>query len=239
MNISPHLFLLFLLSLIVSANSQADLDQPWKVPSNAIVIDPYEGNSIEWDKLAADNRVVAIIHRATVGARKDKKYLERKAEGVKRGYKWGSYHLGLPGDPIKQADDYLAFVNPGEDEVVALDIESLDPAKAMSLADAVRFINRIKEKVGLYPLLYCNHAVATEISTKYGKDATFSNTPLWYARFKSNVRDFPKGTWTTYTIWQFSSEINCAPANETSCLYRVPGTKRTWTSTSSTAPLRN
>jgi GH25 family lysozyme M1 (1,4-beta-N-acetylmuramidase) len=30
---------------------------------------------------------------------------------------------------------------------------------------------------------------------------------LWYARFKPDVKDFPKGIWPTYALWQFSSEI--------------------------------
>ena len=28
--------------------------------------------------------------------------------------------------------------------------------------------------------------------------------------------------WSDYTLWQFSSEINCSPTK--TCLYRVPGT---------------
>jgi GH25 family lysozyme M1 (1,4-beta-N-acetylmuramidase) len=63
---------------------------------------PVEGNDIDWDKLATDKRVVAIIHRATIGDRVDKKYADRKIEAKKRGYKWGAYHFGKPGDPIKQ-----------------------------------------------------------------------------------------------------------------------------------------
>ena len=53
----------------------------------------------------------------------------------------------------------------------------------------------------------------------------FSKTLLWYARFKPVVSDFPKGTWGSYTLWQFSSEINCARDNRASCLYTVPGTE--------------
>lgn len=204
---------------------QSEFDRPWKDRTKAIVIDPFQGNSINWDELGRAKRVAGIIHRATIGSRKDTKYLERKAEALKRGYKWGSYHLGKPGDPITQADDYLNFVGAGSDEVVALDIESLDPATDMSLDNAVIFTKRIKEKLGRYPLIYCNNTVAAEINRKYGHDDTFSNSPLWYARFKARVTDFPAGTWKTYTLWQFSSELNCSSVEESLCLDRVPGTK--------------
>ena len=97
--------------------------------------------------------------------------------------KWGSYHLGKPGDPVKQADFYLATAKPAADEVMALDIESLDPARDMSLANARRFIRRIKAKTGRYPMFYANHAVTKAVSDKFGRDDVFSKTHLWYARF--------------------------------------------------------
>lgn len=223
--------LLSLFLAVVSAGFclplQTEFQEPWKEPTKAIVLDPYQSNAIDWEQVATDTRVVAIIHRATVGLSKvDKRYNERKSEALTRGYKWGSYHLGKNSDPIKQADFYLATVSPGEDEVLALDIESFDPASAnfMSIDKARSFIKRIKEKTGRYPLVYGNHAVIKAISNKAGTDGVFSNTPLWYARFRKTVPDFPQGTWKSYTLWQFSSEINCAKETESNCLYRVPGT---------------
>jgi lysozyme len=202
-----------------------DFNQPWTDPTIAIVLDPYEGNSIDWDKVATDTRVVAVIHRGTIGSRKDALYKTRRDEAKNRGYKWGSYHLGKPGDPITQADFYLSTMAPTGDEVMALDIESLDADRDMNLANARRFVQRIKEKTGRYPMLYANQAVVQEISLRFPHDEVFSKVPLWYARFKSRVTDFPTATWSTYLLWQFSSEINCVAAHPENCLYRVPGTK--------------
>jgi lysozyme len=202
-----------------------EFQEPWKDARLAIVIDPYQGNAIVWPDVASDPRVVGIIHRATIGSRKDTKYAEREAEAKRRGYKWGSYHLGKPGDPITQADFYLGAVKPSADEVIALDIEGLDPATDMNLANARRFIRRIKKKTGRYPMIYANQTVVKRISDTYRRDAVFSKTPLWYARFKSRVTDFPTKTWDAYTLWQFSSEINCRPDYPENCLYRVPGTE--------------
>jgi lysozyme len=209
----------------LSALSQSSgFYQPWKNPNVALAIDPFEGNDIDWEKLATDQRVVAIIHRATIGDRADKKYAERKIEATKRGYKWGAYHLGKPGDPIKQADFFLETVKPEADDLLALDLESTDATKHMSFAEARIFINRIKEKTGRYPFVYANNVVTKAISEQFGPGDVFAKTPLWYARFKAKVDDFPKGTWDSYTLWQFSSEINCTPDNRAACLYTVPGT---------------
>ncbi len=217
------LFFLSCASVPVAAQSP-EFNEPWKNPKVGIAIDPFEKNEIDWDLLARDTRVVAIIHRATIGDRADLKYAERKIEAKKRGYKWGAYHLGKPGDPIEQADFFLDTAKPGKDDLLALDLESPDATKDMSFDEARIFIKRIKEKTGRYPFVYANNLVTRTISEHYGADEVFAKTRLWYARFKATVTDFPAGTWKTYTLWQFSCELNCDPANRAACLYTVPGT---------------
>jgi lysozyme len=173
--------LLVLASILVCsfvAFAQSEFTEPWKNPKIALAIDPFEGNDINWDELATDTRVVAIIHRATIGDRVDKKYEERKIEAKKRGYKWGAYHLGKPGDPIKQADFFLDTVKPDKDDLIALDLESEDSTKHMSFADARVFIKRIKEKTGRYPVIYANNEVTKAISEQYGSDDVFAKTHL-------------------------------------------------------------
>src|SRR5882762_8215468 len=213
------------LSALVASAQSPEFNEPWKNPNIALAIDPYERNEIDWDQLATDQRVVAIIHRATIGDRADRKYAERRDEAKKRGYKWGAYHLGKPGDPIKQADFFLNTAKPAPSELIALDLESVDATKHMSFEEARIFIKRINEKTGRYPFVYANNEVTKAISDRYGADDVFAKTHLWYARFKKNVKDFPVGTWKTYTVWQFSSEQNCSPGNRSACLYTVPGTE--------------
>src|SRR5438132_6316667 len=194
---------LLLIAWVLACSSLATLAQspefsePWKNPNIALAIDPYEGNEIDWDKLMTDSRIVAIIHRATIGDRVDRKYAERRDEAKKRGYKWGAYHFGKPGDPIKQADFFLDTVKPTADDLIALDLESTDGSKHMSFDDARAFIRRIREKTGRYPLIYANNEVSKAITERYGADDVFAQTHLWYARFKRNVTDFPKGTGKT------------------------------------------
>jgi lysozyme len=210
-------------SFSIGAQS-SEFTEPWKNPNVALAIDPFEGNEIDWDELATDKRVVAIIHRATIGDRADKKYAERKIEAKRRGYKWGAYHFGKPGDPVKQADFFLETVKPEANDLLALDLESTDATKHMSFDEARIFIKRIKEKTGRYMLIYANNVVTKALSEQFGADDVFAKTPLWYARFKAKVDDFPKGTWDSYTLWQFSSEINCRADNRSACLYTVAGT---------------
>src|SRR6267142_3574962 len=103
---------LILMAFALGSAQTVEFQEPWKDVRLAIVIDPYQGNEILWADVATDPRVAGIIHRATIGKRKDTKYAERKAEARLRGYRWGSYHLGKPGNPIKEADFYLDTVKP-------------------------------------------------------------------------------------------------------------------------------
>jgi len=213
------------------AQTSGEFTEPWKKSNIAIALDPFHGNSIDWEQLATDKRVAGIIHKAVQGKSKDPKYAERRTIAKQRNYKWGSYHLLTTADPIEQAKFYLATVGASDDEILAVDVEctvaTTDCGSAsfkVKLEDVKKFIVHIKKETGRYPLVYCNNAVTKEISTKYKGDEIFSKVPLWYARFvRKEVTDFPKGVWTTYSFWQFSSEINCNP--QINCLYRVPGTK--------------
>jgi hypothetical protein len=76
------IILLVLYALVSSAQSP-EFNEPWKNPRVALAIDPFEGNDIDWNRLATDRRVVAIIHRATIGDRADRKYAERRDEAKK------------------------------------------------------------------------------------------------------------------------------------------------------------
>jgi lysozyme len=187
--------------------SASEFDAPWKDQTVALVIDPFYANSIDWTKLAAEQRVVAIIHKATIGTKRiDPSYNKRKEEALQRGYLWGSYHWGVAGEPERQADFYIDTVKPEANELIALDLEDAQSKKLMNVDEAVLFVERVKARTGRYPVLYTTHSSAKLISSKY-KGSVFVNTPLWYARFKAKVRDFPSGVWLSYTLWQFSSEL--------------------------------
>lgn len=205
-----------------AAVAQTAYDRPWALPNPIIVIDPYEGNSVDWDRVATDRNVKAVIHRAFYGLRQDRQFVSRVAAARAKGLLVGAYLLGRPGDPIAQADALIALANRTGVTFLALDIENLDPALSMTLPNAIRFIERVKEKTGRYPAFYTNWSTYNHISTTYAADSAFSKTPLWVARFRNQLGTQNRTVWRDYSFWQFSSEINCSPGR--TCAYRVPGT---------------
>jgi len=210
----------FLLSS--SAFAQTAWNRPWDDPNVLIVIDPYAGNGVDWDKAVTDKRLKAVIHKASEGLTPDPKFVDRANDAKKRGLLWGAYHLGRPGDPIAQADLLLQLADKTGAKFLAIDIEADDPSQYMSLSDAGKFMEYVHSKSGKYPAVYVNFSVYETISRKYDKDSVFAKGPLWIARFKSELGLTSKRVWNDYTFWQFSSEINCSPSKK--CFYRVPGT---------------
>lgn len=196
---------------------------PWNKTMNSIVIDAYELNGIDWDKMAQDGRMVGVIHRSSIGLRVDKKYLERKRIALDRGYLWGAYHLGYTGNVTAQVDLFLDLVGEDDDTLMILDLEDTTNGRFMTIAEAERFIEIVFERTGKIPVVYANHSTTRLLNSRVRNNPLIQQSKLWYARFKSSVTDFPFGIWKNYFLWQFSSEINCSRTG--SCLYNVPGTR--------------
>jgi len=195
---------------------------PWKKDWTAIVIDAYQGNPIDWDKMESDERVIGVIHRSSIGNKVDSKYKSRKAIAKQRGYLWGAYHLGYKGDVKKQVDLFLELINGEQDTLMILDLEDTGNGTFMTVDEAVTFMEMVYERTGRIPVVYANHSTTVKLNQKVASHPLMQQSKLWYARFKSNVYDFPAGIWANYFLWQFSSEINCSKTG--SCLYNVPGT---------------
>jgi GH25 family lysozyme M1 (1,4-beta-N-acetylmuramidase) len=244
----PLTTVLALLSISGLTPARAADDEPWKNPRTAVVIDAYEMNVIEWDKLAGNTRIAGFISKASDGlpevydcsgkhngdsvnhcktmwrkyAVSRELYQTRRLLAKSEGLLWGAYHLARPGNPIDQANHFLDYAKPAADEVMVLDLEGLDTDKFMSLDDAQIFAGHIKARTGRYPVLYANHDTARYIAARRDQYRILSRLPLWYARYKPEIKGvFPMGNWDNYYLWQFSSASNCS---NRACPMRIAGT---------------
>ena len=236
-----------LFSGFVATSHASDFYQPWRNKQKAIIIDAYEKNPIDWHEMVKNKQIRGFIGKSSDGLpspwacpgnatekkickksfqnyfMKQQLYHTRKTLAKALGLKWGAYHLGRPGNPIAQANHFLDFAKPQDDELIALDIEHDDPKKWISFKDAEIFARQIYARIGRYPVLYTNHNTAQRIASRRAEFPLLSRLQLWYARFKGDVRGtFPMGNWESYTMWQFSAHPNCSKRR---CLYRVRGTE--------------
>ncbi|MCA0056165.1 glycosyl hydrolase 25 family protein [Mesorhizobium sp. B2-4-2] len=231
---------------LTTAARASDFSEPWKSADRALVVDAYEYNSIDWAQLATDKRVVGFINKASDGmsppyscsgddtevklckalwkrhAVTRELFQTRKVVAKALGLKWGAYHLARPGNPVEQANNFLDFADPAPDDLMALDIEGIDPAQWMSLDDAEAFVRQVHRRIGRFPVLYTNGKTAQYIADNSYKYRLLSRLPLWYARYKPDIDvHFPIGNWQGYALWQFSAQANCGRFR---CPYRVAGT---------------
>ena len=199
-------------------------NRAWTRTDTSILIDCYQGSSINWDKLSTDKRVAGVIHRATIGLRADTLFASRRDIANRKGLLWGAYHLGKSGDPLTQAEFFLKTLGDSKNVLMILDLENTSDGSMMNVANAKLFMAYIYQQTGRVPVVYANHSVTKALNTAVKNDPNFKSSRLWYARYLSAIPDFPKGNWNTYFLWQFSSYLNCSKTG--SCLYNVPGTDR-------------
>ena len=99
----------------------------------------HEYNSIDWQKLASDKKIVGFINKGLTASRRPLLFRRRagsrlckalwKRHAVARelfhtrrtvakalGLKWGAYHLARPGNPVEQADNFIDFAEPAPDD---------------------------------------------------------------------------------------------------------------------------
>ena len=146
----------------------------------------------------------------------------RRAMAKSLGLKWGAYHLGRPGNPIDQANNFIDFAEPAARRAGGDRHRGERPNKWMSLTDAEEFARHIQRRLGRFPVLYTNGATARYIAANRDKYPLLSRLPLWYARYKPEIgMHFPKGNWESFALWQFSSQANC---NDRRCPIRIAGT---------------
>ncbi len=131
-----EIFLCLLLLALPAGTAQqaAAKDQlPWNDPANALVVDAYELNTIDWESLLQDKRIAGFISKASDGLPESfscsgdhagdtvahcktmwRKYaVSRELFQTRRlvaraaGLLWGAYQLARPGNPVDQANHFL------------------------------------------------------------------------------------------------------------------------------------
>jgi lysozyme len=82
----------------------------------------------------------------------------------------------------------------------------------MSVSQAVAFVERIKERTGKYPGLYCSEYRLRQML--YGAGATaaqrnvLSNCWLWIANYHFQPRN--TAPWRGWRLWQYTGDGKCA-----------------------------
>gem|GEM_PF-5139123 len=89
-----------------------------------VVIDISHWNESVDFKLAKEDGILGVIHKATQGLEYvDPKYAERRKAAEEEGHLWGAYHFGVGENGKGQAEHFLETVGDNSQVLLALDIE--------------------------------------------------------------------------------------------------------------------
>lgn len=168
----------------------------------AIDVSQWQGN-INWAAVKSSGVEIAIIKMSggDAGLYTDSKanqnYYAAKAAGVAI----GGYHFAGGGNPENEADFFIAAMSPLEkDDVLVLDweIEHASPVEWCR-----RFIQRVKDRTGIIPLLYTNQ---NRLVTLNWSPVVAQNVGLWVAHYGvSPDADMNVGAFPTYVMHQYTS----------------------------------
>jgi GH25 family lysozyme M1 (1,4-beta-N-acetylmuramidase) len=223
-----QVMLLFTLFHYNNCLSQTEFFKPWKNSNNPIVIDVYKGNDYNVNFIKKDTRIKAIIHK--LSEEDSTIFYKRRAEAYNNNFLFGSYWLPkFDSNGTVQADLYLKMIKYSftNKEFIALDFERHKLTKQfISPYNSYLFVRRIFEKTGRYPHLYCGLDNLNKLM-KSEYNETFKKCKLWIIALPedgniSNIFANNK-IWKTYSLWQFSCELNCCKGSKKPCNYKVNG----------------
>ena len=165
-----------------------------------LVIDIYHNDPVESFQEIKDAGILAIIHKASEGSRRDQLYEHRRQAFVDLGFKWGAYHF-FHGNGKAEADFFLSAAQPDENTLLALDWEPTPNGVTPSYAAARAFLERIEEKLGRKAVVYSGNVAKEQIK---GRDAFFSGHRLWLAQYAAHWKT--QASWDKPWLWQYGSE---------------------------------
>lgn len=220
--------LIFFSFISLNSLAQTEFVKPWIDQTRPIILDVYEGNAYSIYDVKKDNRIKAIIHKMSEESAVS--FYKRRKEANDNKLLFGSYWLPkYDTNGAIQADVYLKMIGDSAwtKEFIALDFEQHKKTKEfISPENSYLFVKRIFEKTGRYPHIYCGlNNIDKLINSKYWE--TFKLCKLWLIALPTNgdiTNVFKKSKmWSSYSLWQFSCEINCCKDAKKPCFYKVDG----------------
>ncbi|MDV2632788.1 GH25 family lysozyme [Lactococcus lactis] len=123
----------------------------------------------------------------------------------------GFYHFASIGNPIAEADFFISVVKDYIGKaVLVLDFEA-GAINAWGNVGARQFLNRVKEKTGINPMIY----MSAEVTRQFNWSIASGNNALWVAQYASmsptGYQSAPwadgkgYGAWSSAAIHQYSS----------------------------------
>jgi len=175
-----------------------DTEQLW-----GIDISHYQ-TSIDWPRMQNEKPHFMFIKASEGADLRDNKYNSYYTEAKKLGIPVGSYHFfSYKSTGKEQAKNFLAVAQHTTGDLIpVLDAEytrSIPADKEKVTAELTDFVNAVYEKLGYYPIIYCN----SRYFQAYLTEAIQKKCKLWIVEYRNR----PDGDWT---LWQKTNKFKLA-----------------------------
>jgi lysozyme len=178
-----------------------------------VVIDLSHFNEVESFEEIQQGGIVGVIHKATEGTGGvDPTYAGRKPQALGAGLWWGAYHFGVGADGTQQAQYFLSVVQPGPQDLLALDFEQNPDGPTMTIEQAEQFVTEIYNQTGRYPGFYSDALAGSLLGDSVS--SVLANCWLWRAEY--GAAPIVPPTWPTWTMWQYT-ESGTVPGLSGAC----------------------
>lgn len=173
---------------------------------NPLIVDLSHHNTVTSFGAIKDGGTIGIIHKATEGTTYvDPMYAPRRSAAQSAGLLWASYHFLKHGSIDAQMQNYIRTVNPYIGERMIIDYE--DPACTLDdLRLAIKYLQANAPHTEI--TVYAGHLIKEQLGNT--ADPLLATTSLWIAQYTTAATpSWPKGTWKTYTLWQYTDSAPC------------------------------
>jgi lysozyme len=157
-------------------------------------------NEIDWEKLGNQKPNFMFIKASEGIDLKDSKYLENYSEARKRKILVGSYHFfSYKSTGKDQANNFLSIAQHKDSDLLpVLDVEFTKkmPQKTEVVTELVNFVSTIYEKLGLYPIVYCDY----RFYKLYLEEQLSDKCKFWIVNYKEK----PNCDWA---FWQTTDKF--------------------------------
>lgn len=174
--------------------------------------------------------VVALIHKATEGKDfRDKGFVAAMDAAKIAGVCRGAYHFASASAPGEVQADFFLDVVGDRAELLVLDFET-NPGSAgtMDLANALRFVTRVREVTGRWPVFYGYLSMLRNVCTKATPEqrAVLARCPLWLAAYGPDPLTVRvPAAWERWDLMQYTNGSD-GPADRARYPRSVPGFAR-------------
>lgn len=171
---------------------------------NGIDVSKYQG-IIDWQKVAADEKIQFVYIKASEGATKiDNKYEHNIVKAREASLKVGSYHFFIGRKPAKaQFANFNRYVKRSKQDLIPMvDVEASGNSSISRhelQKNLMEFMELVKSKYGKYPLLYSQYGFYNKMLAP-----EFNKFYICIARYGKKEPLLNGGG--KYNIWQYSEK---------------------------------